>query len=85
VNKEAKTSFPINELAKKRWSPRAFLDKPVEKEKLISFFEQHAGQHPVAMSSHGVSSLVCFPMKPGKKYFQPSIMATRSGTSICLR
>ena len=39
MNNEAKTSFPINELARNRWSPRAFLDKPVEKEKLISMFE----------------------------------------------
>jgi nitroreductase len=37
--KEAKTSAPINELAKNRWSPRAFLDKPVAKEKLVSMFE----------------------------------------------
>jgi len=39
MNKEAKTTYPINDLAKKRWSPRAFLDKPVEKEKLVSLFE----------------------------------------------
>ena len=39
MNKDAKTSFPINELARQRWSPRAFRDKPVEKEKLISMFE----------------------------------------------
>jgi nitroreductase len=39
MNKEAKTTYPINDLAKKRWSPRAFLDKPVEMEKLVSLFE----------------------------------------------
>ena len=39
MEKEAITAYPINNLAKKRWSPRAFLDKPVEKEKLISLFE----------------------------------------------
>jgi nitroreductase len=39
MNKEAKTAFPINELARNRWSPRSFLDKPVEKEKLVSMFE----------------------------------------------
>jgi nitroreductase len=39
MNKEAKTSVKINELAAKRWSPRAFLDKPVEKEKLVALFE----------------------------------------------
>ena len=39
MEKEAKTNYPINEFARKRWSPRAFLDKPVEKEKLLSLFE----------------------------------------------
>ena len=39
MNKKAITSTPINEFARNRWSPRAFLDKPVEKEKLISMFE----------------------------------------------
>ena len=33
------TSTPINELARNRWSPRAFLDKPVERVKLVSLFE----------------------------------------------
>jgi nitroreductase len=39
MNKTAKTSAPINGLAQSRWSPRAFLDKPVEPEKLRSLFE----------------------------------------------
>lgn len=39
MNKPAKTSYPINDLAQARWSPRAFLDKPVEREKLISMLE----------------------------------------------
>ncbi|MCX6304172.1 MAG: nitroreductase family protein [Bacteroidetes bacterium] len=39
MKKEAITAYPINELAKNRWSPRAFLDKPVEPEKLVSLFE----------------------------------------------
>jgi len=39
MDKEAITAYPINYLAKIRWSPRAFLEKPVEKEKLISLFE----------------------------------------------
>lgn len=39
MRKEATTAQPINDLAKTRWSPRAFLDKPVETEKLISLFE----------------------------------------------
>jgi nitroreductase len=39
LNKEADTKFSINELCKKRWSPRAFSDKTVEREKLQSIFE----------------------------------------------
>lgn len=39
MNKEAKTKYPISRLAQNRWSPRAFLDKPVETEKLVSMFE----------------------------------------------
>ena len=39
MEKNAITTYPINELAKNRWSPRAFLDKPVETPKLVSMFE----------------------------------------------
>jgi nitroreductase len=39
MNKQAITSSPINNLSAGRWSPRAFLDKPVEPEKLIGMFE----------------------------------------------
>ncbi len=39
MNKPAITTYPINHLAQSRWSPRAFLDKPVEHEKLVSLFE----------------------------------------------
>lgn len=38
-NNHANTSFPINDLIKRRWSARAFSLKPVEKEKLISILE----------------------------------------------
>lgn len=37
--KEANNKFPINDFSKRRWSPRAFADKPVEQEKLQSLFE----------------------------------------------
>jgi len=39
MNKEARTSVPINDFARIRWSPRAFYDAPVEKEKLFALFE----------------------------------------------
>ncbi len=38
-NKEANTQYPIHELLKKRWSPRAFDEKPIEKDKLKRILE----------------------------------------------
>jgi nitroreductase len=37
--KDAKNKYPVNEISRIRWSPRAFADRPVEKEKLQSIFE----------------------------------------------
>lgn len=39
MNKEATTDYEIMDLLKKRWSPRAFSDKIVEKETLGKLFE----------------------------------------------
>ncbi len=39
MDKEAKTNYDIHPLLAKRWSPRAFSEKPVEKEKLQRIFE----------------------------------------------
>lgn len=39
MEKPAVTSAPINELIRRRWSPRAFADKPVPAEVLRSLFE----------------------------------------------
>jgi len=39
MEKPAQTQFPIHELLKKRWSPRAFDERPVETDKLLSLFE----------------------------------------------
>ena len=37
--KEATNIYPMHDLLKKRWSPRAFSDLPVEKEKIRSLLE----------------------------------------------
>ncbi len=37
-HKKAKTTYPIHDLLEKRWSPRAFHSKNIEKEKLQSLF-----------------------------------------------
>ncbi len=39
MEKPAKTSLNIHPIIKKRWSPRTFADKPVEKEKIQRIFE----------------------------------------------
>ena len=37
--KLARTIYPINDLSRIRWSPRAFDEKPVEKDKIRSILE----------------------------------------------
>jgi len=39
MEKPAQTDYPIIELLQRRWSPRAFSDRMVEPEKLLSLFE----------------------------------------------
>ena len=39
MEKPANTDYPIEEILKRRWSPRAFSDRVVEPEKLQSLFE----------------------------------------------
>jgi nitroreductase len=39
MEKTAETQVPIHDLHRRRWSPRAFLDLPVEPDKLLSLFE----------------------------------------------
>ena len=39
MEKPAQTDYPIVEILKRRWSPRAFSDQMVEPEKLLSLFE----------------------------------------------
>jgi nitroreductase len=39
MEKPAPVTVPIHELLQRRWSPRAFADRPVEPEKLTSLFE----------------------------------------------
>lgn len=39
MEKRANTDHPIHEILAQRWSPRAFADRPVEREKLLRLFE----------------------------------------------
>lgn len=57
MEKEAANQYPIHPLIKRRWSPRAFSDRPVEKEKLQSIFEA-ARWSPSAMNEQTWSFIV---------------------------
>ncbi len=39
MEKPAETAYPIEELLRRQWNPRAFAERPVEPEKLASMFE----------------------------------------------
>jgi len=39
MEKPAQTDYPILEILKRRWSPRSFSDRRIEREKLLSLFE----------------------------------------------
>jgi nitroreductase len=39
MEKPARTDYPIEETLRRRWSPRAFADRSVEPDKLLSLFE----------------------------------------------
>src|SRR5207245_6825613 len=39
MHKPAPSDFPVHELIRERWSPRAFADKPVPQDVLRSIFE----------------------------------------------
>ena len=39
LRKPAETSQPVHELIRERWSPRAFADRPVPRDVLVSLFE----------------------------------------------
>jgi len=39
MDKSAQTNYPIHDILKKRWSPRAFSAQPVARETLLSLFE----------------------------------------------
>lgn len=39
IEKPADAHYPILDLLRRRWSPRAFSERPIEREKLLSLFE----------------------------------------------
>jgi Nitroreductase len=57
MEKPADNTYPIHELFKRRWSPRAFAERPVEHEKLQSIFEA-ARWAPSALNAQPWSFIV---------------------------
>ncbi|WP_375496177.1 nitroreductase family protein [uncultured Nostoc sp.] len=39
TEKLAQTQYPVHDFIRSRWSPRAFADRPVEQDKLLSLLE----------------------------------------------
>src|SRR5438046_8362651 len=63
MEKPAPADFPIHELLSRRWSPRAFSDKPVQPEKLRSLFEA-ARWAPSSFNEQPWSFIVATKQKP---------------------
>ena len=57
MEKPADSTYPIHDLMKRRWSPRAFAERPVEHEKLRSMFEA-ARWAPSALNAQPWSFIV---------------------------
>jgi len=55
MEKPADTQHQIHDLLRRRWSPRAFDDRPIEREKLQSLFEALGGRLHRITSSLGDS------------------------------
>lgn len=66
LNKQALTDYPIHDLLRQRWSPRAFDPRPVEPEKLQSVFE-------AARWSPSGGNLQPWSFIVGRKHVEPEI------------
>jgi len=63
MDKPAQTDYPIEEILKRRWSPRAFSDRMVESEKLQSLFEA-ARWAPSSFNEQPWSFIIATKQKP---------------------
>lgn len=64
MQKLATTEFPILDVLKERWSPRAYADKPIEQEKLWSLLEA-ARWSPSAANGQPWAFIVALKGEPG--------------------
>jgi len=63
MEKPAQTTYPIHDLIRRRWSPRAFSDRMVEPEKLQSLFEA-ARWAPSCFNDQPWRFIVCTKQNP---------------------
>jgi len=63
MEKPAQTTYPIHDLIRRRWSPRAFSDRMVEPEKLQSLFEA-ARWAPSCFNEQPWRFIVCTKQNP---------------------
>ncbi|AIF83383.1 nitroreductase [Candidatus Nitrososphaera evergladensis SR1] len=65
MDKSAKADYPINALIAKRWSARAFSDRPVEKQKIMSLLE--AARWAPSSSNEQPWRFIVFTIENGSK------------------
>lgn len=73
MKKPANNDYPILETLKQRWSPRAFTEKPVEKEKVLSLLEA-ARWAPSSMNEQPWRFIVGIKGHPAWKHIYKSLV-----------
>src|SRR5437773_7104505 len=77
MEKPAPNNYPIEELIRRRWSPRAFSDQPVEAEKLRSLFEA-ARWAPSSFNEQPWSFILATKQKPEEHALLLSCLAEKN-------
>lgn len=79
TNKSADTSYPIHEFLRERWSPRAFADRPVPTEQLVTILEA-ARWSPSAFNEQPWSFIVA--MREDQVAFERVLSCLKEGNVV---
>ena len=79
TNKSADTSYPIHEFLRERWSPRAFADRPVSTEQLVTVLEA-ARWAPSAFNEQPWNFIVA--MREDQVAFERVLSCLREGNVV---
>ncbi|MEM8531197.1 MAG: nitroreductase family protein [Chloroflexota bacterium] len=79
TNKSADTSYPIHEFLRERWSPRAFADRPVSTEQLVTVLEA-ARWAPSAFNEQPWSFIVV--MRDDQAAFEQVLSCLKEGNVV---